>query len=575
MKRFAPPPQSLSVQRARPARFLLHGLLLAGFLTGGVLFFASAVRSDSGPATPPPIGEEPPAAASGKKSKKEAKVDFRRSIDEFYSDKGPTPTFHFDFIPAEWEYLKKDPRRYADASMWEESTDRLWRGAAVKCKGSAGSFQNPDQKPGLSISMNKYKGAERWNGFLKWHLNNGAQDNTYLNEEISCEMARAAGVPASRCAHAFVKLQGRDLGLFVFKEAFDPDFLSHFFKRTDGDLYEGGFVRDVEVAMEKEQGDPDQRDNLKELIGACQEGDLAKRRVRLEKILDIDKYLSFLAIESITTHWDGYNFNHNNYRLYFDAETGKACFFLHGTDQTFGDANVSITREPGAMVGTAVMSIPEWKRGYREHVEKIYNEVLKTTDWPGRAVEVGEKVKAAMALRDPAAAKEYGGRINEARDRIANRIAGVAKQLGDLPHPLKFDQDGVAVLKDEGWRQEGSAATFDQVEKDGRPCLHIRADGESNGSWRRSLTLEAGKYLLEARVTTAHLVGSKTSSGEGAGLRISGGTRENGATCDTPWKDISFPLESPGGDVVLVAELRGSKGEVWFDRGSFRVRQVK
>src|SRR6185503_18875474 len=97
--------------------------------------------------------------------------------------------------------------------------------------------------------------------------------------------------------------------------------------------YDGGFVSDIRPEMEKDEGDPLKRDNIKELVEACREGDAPKRWSRLEKILDVDKFLSFLAMEAILSHWDGYNFNRNNYRLYFDAGSGKAVFFLHGMDQ--------------------------------------------------------------------------------------------------------------------------------------------------------------------------------------------------------------------------------------------------
>lgn len=534
------------------------------------------------PAVVPPVKE--PKKEKRKDEEKESKDKEghetklnRKQIDEFFAAQGPLPRLMFKFVPEEWEYLKKDPRRYADAMMIDLATEDIFKGVAVKCKGSAGSFQQPDQRPGLSISMNKYRGAERWRGFLKWHLNNGAQDNSFLNEQISCEMARAAGVPASRCAHALVKFQGRDLGLYVFKEAFDVDFLSHFYKDPEGDLYDGGFVQEINMNTEKDQGEPMQRENLRELIAASQEPNQEKRWARLEKILDVDEYLSFTAIESLTCHWDGYNFNRNNYRFYFDATTGKAQFFLHGTDQTFGDVNFPVTRDSGSLVGGAVMSNPVWKKGYRDRVEMIYNEVLKPIDWGARVTEVGEKVKADLAKVNPQWAKDYEGRIVEARNRVTTRIAAVGKQLGDLPKPLKVDPKGVAEVNKDGWQPQGAAAAIDLATRDGKACLHIRADGETSASWRQTVSLPPGKYRIEVRAATAGVVGTKTPTGEGAGLRISGGTRTapDAVTGDTGWQEIGFDLEAPGGDVVLVAELRATKGEVWFDRDSFKLKQVK
>jgi hypothetical protein len=461
--------------------------------------------------------------------------------------------------------------------MMEGDSPKIYKGVAVKLKGSAGSFRGPDDKPGLSISMAKYQKAERWRGFEKWHLNNGAQDNSYLNEQMSCEIARQVGVPASRCAHALVKWQGRDLGFYVFKEAFDRDFLTKWYSNTNGDLYDGGFVSEIHVGMEKDQGDRLRQDNIKELMAACQEGDPKKRWDRLEKILDVEEYISFTAVEAITCHWDGYNFNRNNYRVYFDVDTGKAQFWIHGTDQTFGDPNFPIYRDSGSMVGNAVMSNPVWKQAYHDRVRKIYETILKPYDWPAHVVDVGEKFKAGIAVHDAKLAANYENQIREARDRVANRIAGIARQLGDVPNAPKFGQNGVLKLTAENWGEQGVAAAIDQIGIDGKKCFHIRADGASTGSWRRSLPLPPGKYRFVSKMRTVGVIASQTQSGEGAGIRISGGTRTSpdSAAGDTPWKDVSYDFEAPGGDVILVAELRATKGEVWFDRDSFRLEQVK
>ena len=68
---------------------------------------------------------------------------------------------------------------------------------------------------------------------------------------------------------------------------------------------------------------------LRELLAACQEGDAAKRWEQLGKILDIDRFISFCAMESILCHWDGYNFN-RNYRLYQGPTTEISFFPRHG-----------------------------------------------------------------------------------------------------------------------------------------------------------------------------------------------------------------------------------------------------
>lgn len=542
-------------------RFLNY-LLLALIGVAVCIYVAPFVASE-------PVRVVAPGAPPAELSKEEKQ---RKAADEFFQ--GPIVSLAIEMAPEEFERLKRDQRNYVEASVREG--DKIYKGVAIKLKGAAGSFQGIDGKPGMTLNFDKFKGAERFHGMKKFHLNNCAQDGSYLNEKIAGEIARAAGVPASRCTHAFVTLNGRDLGLYVVKEGFTRDFLSYFYSDASGDLYDGAFVKEINEDMEKDLGDPKDKRDIKELIAACNEPDATKRWERLGAILDIDRFASFMAIEDLLCHWDGYNFNRNNYRVYKEPRTGKLSFFVHGMDQMFGDPNFPVMRDFGTLVGGAVWREPQGRKLYREKVESIYNNVLKPIDWPARAVEAGNKVRDAIAGKNKQWANDYQGQINSARDRVANRIASVGKQLGDMPKPIEFDKNGILKLT-KGWRTEGSAAELNETQTDDRKCLHIRADGETVGSWRYGIALEPGRYRFEANVRTAGVAPTQSSSGEGAGLRISGGTRngQNAAKGDTPWQKVAFEFDAPGGDVVLVAELRASKGDVWFQSDSLQVVRVK
>jgi hypothetical protein len=532
----------------------LNRLLRIFFLGAGLVFIAPGGGLQA-------AGEEP-----GERLKEES---HRKSGDEFFN--GPIVSLEIEFRPEELEKLKHDARNYAEAVLNEGGKSYK---VALKLKGAAGSFQGVDGKPGLTISFDKLKGSERFHGLKKFHLNNGVQDGTYLNEQIGGAMGRHAGVPASRCTHAFVKFNGRDLGLYVVKEAFTKDFLSYFFKDPKGDLWDGGFCKEIEENMEKDQGDPKDKTALKELIAACQEADPAKRWERLGRILDIDRFVSFTVMEDFLAHWDGYNFNRNNYRVYQDPQTGRLSFFLHGMDQLFGDANFGVMRDFPSLVGGAVMRCPEGAKLYRERALSIYENVLKGIDWPARVTEEGNRVREAIAVKNPQWAKEYQGRIGEARARVEQRIAGIGKQLGDLPKPAEFDKDNTLKLAG-GWNQQvgDGGPALDEAQVDGKKCLHIRAPGPAVASWRKPVTLPAGKYRFEARLRTAGI----TAGGEakGAALRISGGTAQQFAEGDSPWKPLSYEFESSGAPIVLVAELRAQKGEVWFEADSLRLLWMK
>ncbi len=547
-------------------------LALSASVIGGAPLVVSAQTPPAAvPAAPAAAPVLQPTAQNLQKKDKR-----RKNSDEFFL--GPVVHLEFKFEPAEWENLKKDNRRYAECTIIETAPDgkkTIYEHAAVKLKGAAGSFQGPDGKPGLTVSMDKFKGGDRFHGMDKFHLNNGQQDGSLLNEIIGGEMCRAAGVPASRCNHVIVKWQGRDTGLYLFKESFTKDFLSYFYEKNDGGLYDGHFVSEIDGNLEKQQGKPDDDlSELKALAAACKEGDQKVRWQKMYEKLDVDEFLRALAMETFTCHWDGYNFNRNNYRVYFDPKTGKANFFCHGMDQIFGDANWPIMRDPGSLVGGAVWSNPEWKAHYRKVAEAIYHKVLKGRDWEARIFEQGKKIQDALARTNPQAAKDYQGHINGARDRVAARIASIGKQFGDMPKPFEW-QNGVAKIGAKNWRPEGGGASA-EVMMDGQKCLHLRADGAASASWRRAVALEAGRYRIEVSAKVSNVDGGD-QTGEGAGLRISGATRVglNGLKGSSAWQKVAYEFDATGAEVMLVAELRAPKGEAWFQADSFQLIKIK
>ena len=71
---------------------------------------------------------------------------------------------------------------------------------------------------------------------------------------------------------------------------------------------------------------PDDQADLKALVAAAREPDLARRATRLGETLAVDQF-SFVAMEMMAAHWDGYARNRNNYRLYNHPAVNKMVFF--------------------------------------------------------------------------------------------------------------------------------------------------------------------------------------------------------------------------------------------------------
>jgi hypothetical protein len=450
---------------------------------------------------------------------------------------------------------------------------------ALHLKGAAGSFRGVDDKPAFTVNFGRFADGQRFHGLQKIHLNNSVQDPSYLNEFLAGELFRAAGVPAPRVTWAFVELNGRKLGLYVVKEGFTKDFLSLYFQKNNGNLYDMEPGREVTERLQKDTGSgPDDWSDLRRLADACREPDVTKLWPRLQQTLDTERFISFMAMEVITCHWDGYALARNNFRVYHDNDTGKILFFPHGTDQLFGNAGAPWKPGFAGLVAQAVMKTPEGARRYRERFQFLLTNVFQADALTNRVMEVAAALRPAIAAGNTNLAREFAGQAAAVCDRLVQRALNLERQLNAPPaRPLQFE-NGLARLA--GWRpQTGQGnARLEELKLDGLPVLHIRCDGGACvASWRATVLLEPGRYRFTGRARCAGLDPQTGESGSGGGLRISGGKRTNKLAGDADWTRLDFEFSPPDGssEVELVCELRANKGAIWFDAPSLRLERLK
>src|SRR5205807_9889049 len=111
--------------------------------------------------------------------------------------------------------------------------------------------------------------------------------------------------------------------------------------------------------------------DLKNLIDAVHDNNVKQRFTKMHNILDMDKFISYLALEVITWDWDGYPMNRNNYRIYHDPKRDKIVFFPSGMDQMFGDPGGPILPGFQGAVARAVIETPEGRERYLARLAEI------------------------------------------------------------------------------------------------------------------------------------------------------------------------------------------------------------
>jgi hypothetical protein len=328
------------------------------------------------------------------------------------------------------EALRKDPKQYVRAVVRDGR--QTYADVGVRLKGSA-TFQTIDKKPGLSLKFNEFVKDQEFHGRGRILLNNSQQDPTYLSEAIGGEIFRAVGVPAAKVTFARVEMNGRDLGLFVVTEAANKDFLSQHFKKAKGNLYEGS-NNDITDKLEKDGGDSStEQSDLRALASAAKEPDLAQRWKKLSTVLDIDRFITFAAVEVLIGHHDGYTMDKNNYRIYHDPASDQLVFLPHGLDQLFVKTDEPLIPEWKGLVAKAVLSTPSGQQKYLETMSRLLAGAFKTVALQARIKDLAALIRPAIAESNSGATKAFDEAVAKMNERIAKRAAFMEQQLKAAP----------------------------------------------------------------------------------------------------------------------------------------------
>ncbi len=475
-------------------------------------------------------------------------------------------TFQFELPEAALLQLRQSPRSYVMGSVLEGG-QRLTN-VAFRLRGH-GSFRSLEEKPNFAVHFQEFATNQTYRGLHKLMFNNSVQDETRLAEFLSTQLFRDAGLPAARVTHARVLLNGRDLGLYVVIEAMGRDFLKHHFKNSNGNLYEGG--PDIDSPLEQDSGVRAEQQDRAKLAQVCALTNRAERWRALGEVLEVDRFVSFAAMEMLTSHWDGYVLHLNNYRLYHSPTTGRFEFIPHGMDWAFQRPNLSIQVPQRTVLARALFDSSEGQKLYRERLGTLFTNVFQIATITNRIERELAKIRTGRFGSNELAVIERGADVM--RERLGLRLARVAHELaGSGPAFFKLDTNGVAPLT--AWRayHDGGTGVVDRLTVEGRPTLHIGAAGSNyRPSWRSLVYLPRGSYRYEAAVKIA------AREPIAAVLRTSGpwgGTTINSAT---DWRPLTFDFEvreEAGHDVEFVCDFSGAEGEAWFDLNNLLLRRL-
>ena len=215
--------------------------------------------------------------------------------------------------------------------------------AGVRKKGFLSSLDN--ERPSLKIKLDEYVEGQEIFSLERLTLNNNKSADIFLSQCLSYYIFEKAGVVSPRCNFANVTVNGKDLGLYTHLDSIKKRFIRLYFKDDEGRLFEGtwsdfkdGWENTFEIKTNKENNDMSDISELTEAL-LLPDDELEEK---LLKIVDMEEFYKFWAVENLIDHVDGYTNAANNFYIYVDPDSGLMHFIPWGTDMTFGNTENTI-----------------------------------------------------------------------------------------------------------------------------------------------------------------------------------------------------------------------------------------
>ena len=329
--------------------------------------------------------------------------------------------------------------------------------AGVRYKGNGTFFAgHAAGKYSFKIDFNEYHDAVEFRGLKKINLNNNVMDPSMLREALSYELFREAGVPASRTgwARLYLTVDGQAdrkyLGLYLLVEQVDKRFLKRVYGSSKGLLVKpstfGAFryfgddwEKYAAAYFPKTEPLPAQQRRLIDFALLVQTAADVEFEAAINDYLDMDEFLSFLAVNVILSNLDSFLAGTQNYYAYleptsnrfqllpWDLDISFGAFPLLGTPDSRRDLSVDRPQvgEGSNRLIERVLSIPIYKQAYHARVEQLMDTIFDEK-------KMRSQIDTAADFLRPLVAEEG--------DRAARRFEAA---LGDAPrrgslHPLKY-----------------------------------------------------------------------------------------------------------------------------------------
>lgn len=304
----------------------------------------------------------------------------------------------------------------------------------LRKKGFIGSQSS--SRPSLKIKLNHTDKEQAIGGLTNLTMNNNKQDGSIVSQYMGYAVFNQAGSPAPRCAFAKVTVNGKNLGIYSHVESVRKPLLARGFGNDAGTLYEGtvvDFYEDWEGSLEHKRGDDKPgREKIRQLIQLLESEEASEEAIG--RLVDLDSFYRFWAIEGLLGFWDGYSGNANNFFIYLNPKTDRFHFMPWGADALFRKRSMlnfnfraPVSVKTKGRVAYRLYQLPESRERYR----KTLHGLLKEHWVEDKLLAECDRIEALIKPHLNREQYRFTQSLDGTRDFIEARRGDLMKETGD------------------------------------------------------------------------------------------------------------------------------------------------
>jgi spore coat protein CotH len=215
-------------------------------------------------------------------------------------------------------------KNYSEVEISIDGTT-LTDSVGLRMKGETSFTEATGEKKPFKIDINEFSEDQEYDGLKKFNLHNAQADASMLRDKLSYDLFREMGMNAPRVSFAKVYLNDEYWGLYSVVEQVDKTYVKEYFGNKDGNLYKSlssGAVDfdNMELKTNETENDFSNLDLLKDKIENTTD---ALFEDTLREYMNVDDYLTSLAIDVLILDVDKYWQVGKNFYLYDNTSTGK------------------------------------------------------------------------------------------------------------------------------------------------------------------------------------------------------------------------------------------------------------